>query len=120
MAKSLRSKRERKLRRVKRVRYGKKELERLKNMIGIKDTTTELSDTDPSSSARQMILLSEPSTSVQTMEMTTELSDTVVEGEDTPVLRDTPEFYQRLTEIIWEKEGPAKDTTYHSVIVQCS
>uniref|UniRef100_A0A8D8X4A6 Uncharacterized protein n=1 Tax=Cacopsylla melanoneura TaxID=428564 RepID=A0A8D8X4A6_9HEMI len=102
MAKSLRSKRERKLRRVKRVRYGKKELERLKNMIGIKDTTTELSDTDPSSSARQMNIA------------------TVVEGEDTPVLRDTPEFYQRLTEIIWEKEGPAKDTTYHSVIVQCS
>uniref|UniRef100_A0A8D9FET5 Protein LLP homolog n=1 Tax=Cacopsylla melanoneura TaxID=428564 RepID=A0A8D9FET5_9HEMI len=41
MAKSLRSKRERKLRRVKRVRYGKKELERLKNMLGIKDTTTD-------------------------------------------------------------------------------
>lgn len=41
MAKSLRSKRERKLRRIKRVRYGKKELQRLKTMLGITDTTTD-------------------------------------------------------------------------------
>lgn len=54
MAKSIRSKWKRKMRAVKRERYGKKELERLKSILGIND--------GPSSSDTQMTEVSEVAT----------------------------------------------------------
>lgn len=44
MAKSLRSKRQRKMRAIKRVRYGEKELARLKKMLETEDETVERVD----------------------------------------------------------------------------
>ncbi|XP_063236598.1 protein LLP homolog [Bacillus rossius redtenbacheri] len=46
MAKSLRSKWRRKMRAIKRERYGEKELQRLKKMLGIDDTTTDVNMKD--------------------------------------------------------------------------